>query len=194
MSVFLTGNSPGLRTSPVKRGYWVVRQLLGETIPPPPPGVPDLPDDESKLGELTLREALAQHRAHASCAGCHEKFDSFGLAFEGYGPIGERRDRDLAGNVVDVAADFPDGSSRQGVAGLQQYLRQRRQDDFVDTLCRKLLSYALGRSLILSDDPLLESMKQNLRDDDHRLETLVHCVVTSKQFLNRRGKNFRLNP
>ena len=70
----------GLRTSPVKRGYWVVRRLLGEEIPPPPPNVPDLPDDEAKLGDLTLRETLARHRADKACAGCHERIDAFGLA------------------------------------------------------------------------------------------------------------------
>src|SRR5262249_56443670 len=83
MSVFLTQNAPGLRTSPVKRGYWVVRRVLGEVIPPPPPNVPELPSDESKLGELTLRQTLAMHREHANCAACHERFDSFGLVFEG---------------------------------------------------------------------------------------------------------------
>jgi hypothetical protein len=108
--------------------------------------------------------------------------------------VGELRKRDLGGNLVDVAADFPDGSIREGVAGLQQYLRQRRQEDFVDTLCRKLLSYALNRSLILSDDQLLESMKRNLREHDDRFESLVHCIVTSPQFMNRRGKNFRFEP
>ena len=76
-----------------KRGYWVVRRLLGEHIPPPPPHVPELPNDEAKLGDLTLREALARHRDDKSCAGCHERFDSFGLAFEGYGPVGEARDK-----------------------------------------------------------------------------------------------------
>ena len=81
MAVFLTKNAPGLRTSPVKRGYWVVRRLLGERIPPPPPNVPELPNDESKLGELTLRETLAKHRDHASCAGCHDRFDAIGLGF-----------------------------------------------------------------------------------------------------------------
>src|SRR5262249_23500246 len=89
MAVFLTQNAPGLRTSPVKRGYWVVRRLLGEDIPAPPATVPELPSDEAKLGEKTLREALAIHRADKSCAGCHERFDGIGLTFEGYGPIGE---------------------------------------------------------------------------------------------------------
>src|SRR5262249_16008059 len=79
MAVFLTKNAPGLRTSPVKRGYWVVRQVLGEKIPAPPPQVPELPADEAKL-DLPLREALARHRADKACAGCHERFDSFGLA------------------------------------------------------------------------------------------------------------------
>ena len=79
MSVFLTKNAPGLRTSPVKRGYWVVHRLLGEYIPAPPPNVPVLPTDETKLGDLTLRETLAQHRANPACASCHAKFDSFGL-------------------------------------------------------------------------------------------------------------------
>src|SRR4029453_17572765 len=91
MSVFLTQNAPGLRTSPVKRGYWVVRRLLGETIPPPPPSVPELPADEAKL-DLPLRDVLAQHRQNPACASCHARFDSFGLAFEDYGPLGQRRD------------------------------------------------------------------------------------------------------
>ena len=80
-----------MRTSPVKRGNWVVPPHHGERIPPPPPDVPELPADDARLGELTLRETLAKHRDHASCAGCHERFDSIGLIFEGYGPIGERR-------------------------------------------------------------------------------------------------------
>ena len=91
MAVFLTKNAPGLRTSPVKRGYWVVRRLLGEVIPPPPPTVPELPKDEANLGELTLPQVLARHRADRSCAACHSRFDSVGLVFENYGPVGELR-------------------------------------------------------------------------------------------------------
>src|SRR5262249_41706046 len=137
MSVFLTKNSPGLRTSPVKRGYWVVRRMLGEHIPAPPPEVPELPKDEAKLGERTLPQLLAQHRSHKACAGCHQRFDSLGLAFEAYGPIGERRTLDLGGRPVDARATFPDGSYGTGVDGLRRYLVEKRKDEFVDNLCRK---------------------------------------------------------
>ena len=118
MAVFLTKNAPGLRTSPVKRGYWVVRRVLGEQIPPPPPTVPELPKDEAKLGDLTLPQLLARHREDKSCAGCHNRFDSVGLVFEGFGPIGERRDKDLGGKPVATAATFPDGKERTGLDGL----------------------------------------------------------------------------
>src|SRR4051794_22646729 len=90
MAAFLTNSSPGRRTSPVKRGYWVVHRVLTETIPPPPPVVRELPQDESKT-EKPLREVLAQHRSNPVCAGCHARFDTFGLALEGYGPVGETR-------------------------------------------------------------------------------------------------------
>src|SRR5207253_11514547 len=108
MAAFLTQNSPGLRTSPVNRGYWVAKQLLGEVIPPPPPTVPELPADESKM-DLPLGQMLARHRENPACAGCHQRFDGFGLAFEGYGPVGEQRTKDLAGRQVDTRAEFPGG-------------------------------------------------------------------------------------
>ena len=189
MSVFLTRNSPGLRTSPVKRGYWVVRRLLGERIPPPPLTVPELPQDEAKLGDVTLAGLLAKHRENKSCAICHARFDSLGLAFEGYGPIGERRDKDLAGHVVQTKAIFPDGSDGEGLAGLRSYLRNNRQDEFEDNLCRKLLTYALGRTLLLSDKAVVENMQERLATDRHRFGGLVETIVTSKQFLNKRGKD-----
>lgn len=188
MAVFLTANSPGLRTSPVKRGYWVVRRLLGEHIPPPPPDVPELPQDEAQLGELTLRETLARHREHASCAGCHNRFDALGLAFEAYGPVGERREVDLGGRPVDTQATFPDGSQRAGVEELREYLQEEREPEFVDNLCRKLLSYALGRSLRLSDEVLLEQMQTQLKSNEFRFSTLVDSIVSSPQFLRKRGR------
>jgi hypothetical protein len=188
MAAFLTKNSPGLRTSPVKRGYWVVRRLLGEHIPPPPPEVPELPKDEAMLGELTLPQVLAKHREHKACAGCHDRFDSIGLAFEGYGPVGERRERDLGGRPIESRAVFPDGSQGDGLEGLRRYLRERRQEEFVDNLCRKLLAYALGRGLLLSDEPLVEEMRARLTADGYRFGGLIESIVASRQFLNQRGR------
>jgi hypothetical protein len=186
MSVFLTKNAPGLRTSPVKRGYWIVHRLLGEYIPAPPPNVPVLPTDETKLGDLTLRETLAQHRANPACSSCHAKFDSFGLAFEGYGPVGETRDRDLAGRPVETGATFPDGSSGAGLDGLRAFMRARGQGQFVDNLSRELLVYALGRSLLRSDEPLLADMRKHLSSGGYRFGLLVQDIVTSRQFLMKR--------
>ncbi len=186
MAVFLTRNSPGLRTSPVKRGYWVVRRIIGETIPAPPPNVPDLPDDEARLGDRTLRETLERHRADKACAGCHERFDSLGLAFEGYGPIGERRKVDLGGRPVDTRATFPRGGEGSGLEGIRAYVESVRRDEFADNVCRKLLAYALGRSLIPSDDATVAAMRRRLDADGGRFGALVEAIVTSPQFRNKR--------
>jgi hypothetical protein len=189
MAVFLTKNAPGLRTSPVKRGYWVVRRVLGEQIPPPPPSVPELPKDESKLGDLTLPQLLARHRSDTNCASCHRRFDSVGLVFEDFGPIGERRTKDLGGRPVETSATFPDGKDRTGLPGLRQYLKEKRQDDFVDNLCRKLFPYALSRSLMLSDKKALGEMRSRLSADGYAFGSLVEAIVTSPQFLSKRGRD-----
>ncbi len=185
MAAFLTKNAPGLRTSPVKRGYWVVRRVLGETIPPPPPTVPELPNDEAKLGDLTLPQILARHRADKSCAACHRRFDSVGLVFENFGPVGELRTKDLSGHAVQTVATFPDGKEREGVEGLRAYMRYKRQNDFIDNVCKKLLSYALSRSLIPSDKPALDAMRSKLATDNYAFGSLVETIVTSPQFLNK---------
>jgi len=189
MAVFLTRNSPGLRTSPVKRGYWVARQVLGEVIPPPPPSVPELPSDEAKMN-LPLRQMLAKHRQHPSCAGCHQRFDGFGLAFEGYGPVGERRTKDLAGRPVDTQAEFPGGAQGKGVEGLAEYIREHREKDYVNNLCQKLLVYALGRDLQLSDELLLDEMRNAFVAGGHRFSTLIESIVVSPQFMNRRNPEY----
>ncbi|HYP05519.1 MAG TPA: DUF1588 domain-containing protein, partial [Bryobacteraceae bacterium] len=185
MGVFLTRNAPGLRTSPVKRGYWVVRRVLGEVIPPPPPNVPELPQDEAK-SELAVRDLLAQHRNNPACASCHARFDSFGLSFEGYGPVGERRTKDLAGRAVDAKASFPGAGEGEGLKGIQDYIRAHREKDFVNNLSSKLLVYALGRSSVLSDEPLLDRMRAKLIESGYRMSALIETVVSSPQFLNRR--------
>ena len=175
MAVFLTKNSPGLRTSPVKRGYWVVRRLLGEHIPPPPPNVPELPERRGEARRPDPREALARHRADKSCAGCHERFDSIGLAFEGYGPVGERRDagprRPAGGHPRDLPRRRRGDRARRACAPTS---REQRQDEFVENLCRKLLAYALGRSLHpLGRRDRSTPCGTRLAADGHRFGSLV---------------------
>ena len=148
--------------------------------------MPDLPEDESRLGELTLAAALAKHREHASCAGCHNRFDAIGLVFENYGPIGELRTLDPGNRPVQTSATFPDGSKGSNLHDLRRYLKHHREQDFVDNLCRKLLSFGLGRSLLLSDDLLVDAMRQNLQDNDYKFSSLMETIVLSPQFLNRR--------
>ena len=194
MAVFLTQSSPGLRTSPVKRGYWVVRRLLGEVIPPPPPKVPELPQDEAKT-DAPLRDVLAQHRSNPVCAGCHARFDVFGLAMEGYGPVGEARTKDLAGRAIDASATFPGAVQGAGFRGVQAYIKAKRQQDFLDNISRKLLSYALSRTLQLSDDPVIEQMTTRMSATGYRFGSLVETIVSSRQFLNRRRpESTRLHP
>jgi hypothetical protein len=187
MAAFLTKNAPGLRTSPVKRGYWVAKNILGDEIPPPPLVVPELPADEAKM-DLPLRQMLERHRANASCAACHARFDSFGLAFEMFDPVGRRRTHDLGGRTVDARAAFPGGIEGEGLAGIRRYIREHREDDFVRGFVSKLLAFALGRSLALSDDPLIQEISSKLGDDGCCFETVIENIVTSRQFLNKRGR------
>jgi len=192
MGVFLTSNSSGLRTSPVRRGYWVVHRLLGEHIPPPPPKVPDLPADETDLGDVTLRQLLVNHRKLAACAGCHARFDAFGLVFEGYGPVGRRRKVDGGGRAVDVRADFPDGSRGSGLAGLRRHLVEKRRGQFVDNIVGRLFAYALGRRLMLSDRRGIERMTRSLEKDGFRVRGLIEEIVLSRQFLEKRDRDFQV--
>jgi hypothetical protein len=186
MAVFMTQNSPGLRTSPVKRGNWVVQKVLGIRVPPPPPVVPELPSDEAKT-DKPIREMLAEHHKNPFCAGCHERFDSFGLVFEGYGPVGNKRATDLAGRPVDASATFPGGVDATGVDGLRAFIKDHRQENFLDNLSRKLLVYALGRSLQLSDESLIDKMRANLAADGYRFRALAKTIVLSPQFRDRRA-------
>jgi hypothetical protein len=185
MSVFMTQNSPGLRTSPVKRGNWVVQKVLGIRVPPPPPVVPELPSDESKT-DLPIRQMLAQHRSNPMCAACHQRFDSFGLAYEGYGPIGDVRTKDLAGRPVDTAVTYPGGVNGVGFDGLRDFIHDHRQPEFLNNLSRKLLTYALDRSLQLSDEALVDTMQTNLAAQGDHFDTLVETIVLSPQFRNKR--------
>jgi mono/diheme cytochrome c family protein len=187
MAAFLTKNASGLRTSPVRRGYWVVKRVLGEYIPPPPAVVPELPKDEKALGDRTLRQALSQHRDNPACSGCLARFDSYGLVFEGFGPIGELRKFDQGGKPVDTAAPFPGGIEKSGVVGLQEYIKTKRQQDFLDNFGRKLTTYALGRTLQPSDDLLLANIQSRLRTTDYKIGSMIEAIVNSRQFRYRRA-------
>ncbi|HKD35601.1 MAG TPA: DUF1585 domain-containing protein, partial [Pirellulales bacterium] len=118
---------------------------------------------------------------------CHQRFDAVGLAFEGYGPIGERRSLDLGGKPVENRTTFRDGSEGIGLDGLRNYIRTR-QNDFIDNLCRKLFAEALCRTLQLSDEPTIDRMKTKLSAGGYRFGILVETIVTSPQFLNKRGR------
>jgi hypothetical protein len=121
------------------------------------------------------------------CAACHAKFDSFGLAFEGYGPVGNARTKDLAGRKVDTIVTYPGGSHGTGLEGLETFIRENRQQEFVNNLSRKLLAYALNRSLQLSDEPIIETMETGIAAKEYRTDWLLETIVTSPQFLNKRS-------
>ena len=190
MSVFMTASSPGLRTSPVKRGYWVVRKLLGERIPPPPAVVPELPTDEAKPAATSACRSFwpgtAPTRTVRAATSVSTRSGWFSRASA----------RSASGAIATWAiarsspkATFPDGSSGDGLAGLRRYIADSRQDEFVDNLCRELLVYALGRGLILSDEPLIKSMRDRLSAEGHRFDSLIETIVVSPQFRNKRGRD-----
>jgi hypothetical protein len=190
MAVFLTKNSQPQRTSPVKRGFWVVHELLGEHIPPPPPDIKVLPAKETETGGKTIRELLALHVEDGKCARCHVRFDAVGLAMEGFDPIGRTRTKDLAGRAIDNVVKLPSGQEARGIPEFSQYLAAERADDFRKTFCRKFLGFALGRSLLLSDQPLLDTMHQTMKNNDDRFVPLFEVVVASDQFRNQRCRDF----
>ena len=190
MAVFLTKNSQPQRTSPVKRGFWVIHKLGSEHIPAPPPDVAVLPTQETATDGKTVRELLTAHTADVKCARCHQRFDPVGLAMEGFDPIGKSRTKDLAGRPVDNSAPLPTGENARGVPEYASYLKTNRRSDFSRTLCRKLLGYALGRSLELSDQTLLDKMQADLEAQDFRLGVVLETIVTSPQFRNQRGREF----
>jgi len=190
MAVFLTKNSQPERTSPVKRGFWVFHKVLGRHIPPPPPDVAVLPAKETDTGGKTIRQLLKLHTDNEKCARCHQRFDPVGLAMEGFDAIGRSRKKDLAGRPIDNLVRLPDGREARGVPEFSKFLKAKRQDQFIETLCRKLLGYALGRSLLLSDHPLLEKMQTVLQRNGFRFGPLFEVVVSSPQFRNQRCRDF----
>ncbi|MCI0744467.1 MAG: DUF1592 domain-containing protein [Verrucomicrobia subdivision 3 bacterium] len=183
----LAKQSGASRTSPILRGNWVSEVLLGEKLPRPPKDVPQLPEDEA-TESLTVRQLTEKHSTDARCAGCHARIDAFGFALEKFDAIGRARERDLGGRPIDTRAKVLDSSEFEGIEGLRDYLLTQRRDAFLKQFCRKLLGYALGRGVQLSDGPLINEMLAQLKTNDHRVSAVVEAIVLSKQFLEIRGK------
>ncbi len=187
MATLLAKQSGASRTSPILRGNWLLETLLGEKLPKPPKNVPQLPESELDTNGLTIRQITERHRADPACAKCHDKIDAFGMALEGFDPIGKRRSVDLAGRPIDFRAEMKDGSKFTDIDGLRDYVLKKRRDDYLTNFGRKFLGYALGRSVQLSDEPLIAEMKRTLAGNEYHVQSALQTIILSPQFLTRRG-------
>ena len=172
----LAKQSGASRTSAILRGTWLSEVILGDKLPIPPKGVPILPEETP--ANLSERQLIERHSRDENCAGCHRRIDPFGFALEGFDAIGRAR-------KADTKTVLPDGTFVDGLKNLRDYLINQRGDDFLRQFYRKLLGYALGRSVQLSDRPLIDSMVRS----DHRIGTLIDLIVRSPQFREVRGKD-----
>lgn len=181
----LTVTSNPTRTSPVKRGRWVLEQILGSPPPPPPPDVPELEEDHDAITGTTLRERLEQHREDPACANCHAKMDPIGFAMENYNAIGKFRTKD-GEQDIDTAGQLPDGTSFEGITDLKQILKDRKTQ-FARCLTEKMLTFALGRGLEYYDKPTIDRIVTVLETNDYRSSVLITEIVKSDPFRLRRG-------
>ena len=181
-----THESGASRTSPTLRGNWVSETLLGEKLPKPPPDVPKISEEEAGA-KLTVRQQVEMHSKAPQCAVCHVRIDPFGFALEKYDPIGRLRTKDLGGLAVDAKAKLKDGTEFEGIDGLRQYLLTKKKDVIVRLFCKKLLGYALGRQVGLSDTALLDAMVIELNKTDGSISAAVQTIVRSPQFRMVRG-------
>lgn len=185
----LTLTSNPERTSPVKRGKWIMENILGESPPPPPPGVPELEETAKGNPESTLREQLKLHRADPGCASCHRTMDVLGFGFENFDAVGRWRDQD-GNHPIDPSGELPGGDSFAGPTELVQLLKRRRAD-FARCLSEKLLTYALGRGLEYYDRCATDAILRRLDENNYRFSELVLGIVSSKPFQKRRGDGER---
>ncbi len=181
----LTVTSNPTRTSPVKRGRWVLDQILGTPPPPPPPNVPEL--DEKKMATGSLRQRMEAHRANVACASCHARMDPIGFAFENYDGIGKFRTTD-GEFPIDASGSLPVGQSFQGPKELKQILMGKKEL-FARTLAEKMLTYATGRGIDFYDRPAVDRIIASLQKQDFKFSTLVTEIAQSDPFRMRRGKD-----
>ncbi len=173
------------RTSPVLRGKWLLDNIFGVSVPPPPPDVnTTLPEIRPGTAPPTIRERLAQHRTNPVCASCHSVIDPPGFALEHFDAIGGWRTIDESGRPVDATGTTADGRSVAGLSGLRALLLQR-PDQFPTTVTEKLLAYALGRRLEYSDRPAVRQIVRAAAARDYRWSALIVGIVNSPTFLMR---------
>jgi hypothetical protein len=181
----LTVTSYANRTSPVLRGKWILENLLGTPVPPPPQNVPPLPENSPGAKVLTFRERIVQHRANPACASCHQLMDPVGLSTENFDAIGRWRTSEN-GAPIDASGGLPDGSTFDGAIGLRKAVLNR-PDLFVTTMTEKLLTYALGRGLEHYDAPAVRDITRGARAWDYRFSSVVLGIVNSTPFRMRRA-------
>ena len=179
----LTVTSYATRTSPTLRGKWVLDNVLGMPPPPPPPDIPSLPDDD-EVQALTMRERMEQHRTNPACASCHKLMDPLGFALENFDAIGRWRTTNAANTPIDASGELPDGARFDGPSDLRNILLSR-PEQFVETFTEKLLTYALGRSVLSADKPTIRSIVRKASADDYRWSSIVLGVVHSMPFQRR---------
>ncbi|RYG34058.1 DUF1592 domain-containing protein [bacterium] len=179
----LSVTSNPTRTSPVKRGKWVLENILGTPPPPPPPGVGDLGDDNAILSTKDLRKRMEAHRSKPECKGCHARMDPIGFGMENYDAIGRWRTAD-DGIKIDSTGILPDGEKFAGPSQLKAIL-MKNQGQFIRTLSDRLLTYGIGRGLDRSDDCHLDAIAQKAKANDYRFQSLIVAVVQSDPFRKR---------
>lgn len=174
------------RTSPVKRGVWVLEQMIGEPIPPAPPNVPELEEQrQEKVANLTLRQRTELHRTDPACATCHKIMDPIGFGLENFDAIGRWRTKDEKGVAIDATGELPGGRKFSSPVELKKVLAARMAD-VARNLTEKLLAYALCRPLEGYDHIVVDRLMEKIAADDYRMQTLILEVVSSYPFLNHR--------
>ena len=190
MGSTLAVTSNPTRTSPVKRGLFILDNILGTPTPPPPPDVAALDESgkDANGRELTFREALAQHREKPLCASCHNRMDPLGLAFENFNAMGLWREQERGQPIPSVAGQLITGEKFADVRALKHLLVNERRDDFYRCLTEKMLTYALGRGPEPCDVPAIDEIVARLHRENGRLTTLVTAIIDSAPFQKRRAE------
>jgi hypothetical protein len=175
------------RTSPVKRGKWVLENILGSPPPPPPPNVPDLSEGKEAALTGSLRQRMEQHRANAICASCHARMDPIGFGFENFDAIGLYRELD-GKFPVDASGKLTSGETFSGPDDLKKILAGPRKNEFLRCLADKMLTFALGRGTEYYDKCAIDKIMAGMEKDNYRIQTLISEVIKSVPFQKRRGE------